>query len=88
MDTTLMTLAGATPVVAVASTQASSVYDRLREGLLTGRLTPSRKLQMRFLMETYQTGQTPLREALNRERAENEALFNRQQAELVELHEV
>jgi DNA-binding GntR family transcriptional regulator len=51
---------------AVPSTQASHVYDRLREDLLSGRLAPSRKLQMRFLMETYQTGQTPLREALNR----------------------
>ena len=50
----------------VPSTQASHVYDRLREDLLSGRLAPSRKLQMRFLMETYQTGQTPLREALNR----------------------
>jgi DNA-binding GntR family transcriptional regulator len=49
-----------------SSTQASHVYDRLREDLLSGRLAPSRKLQMRFLMETYQTGQTPLREALNR----------------------
>ena len=48
------------------STQASNVYDRLREDLLSGRLVPSRKLQMRFLIETYQTGQTPLREALNR----------------------
>ena len=48
------------------STQASHVYDRLRDDLLSGRLAPSRKLQMRFLMETYQTGQTPLREALNR----------------------
>ena len=48
------------------STQASHVYDLLREDLLSGQLAPSRKLQMRFLMETYQTGQTPLREALNR----------------------
>ena len=48
------------------STQASDVYDRLREDLLSGRLAPSRKLQMRFLIEMYQTGQTPLREALNR----------------------
>jgi len=55
-----------TPVAVTASTQASGVYDRLREDLLSGRLTPSRKLRMRFLMETYQTGQTPLREALNR----------------------
>ncbi|MGA7807051.1 GntR family transcriptional regulator [Bradyrhizobium sp.] len=51
---------------AVPATQASHVYDRLREDLLTGRLAPSRKLQMRFLIEMYQTGQTPLREALNR----------------------
>jgi DNA-binding GntR family transcriptional regulator len=49
-----------------SSTQASNVYDRLREDLLSGRLVPSRKLQMRFLIEMYQTGQTPLREALNR----------------------
>lgn len=48
------------------STQASHVYDRLREDLLSGRLAPSRKLQMRFLIVMYQTGQTPLREALNR----------------------
>jgi DNA-binding GntR family transcriptional regulator len=48
------------------STQASHVYDRLREDLLSGRLAPSRKLQMRFLIDMYQTGQTPLREALNR----------------------
>ena len=47
-------------------TQASHVYDRVREDLLTGRLAPSRKLQMRVLTEMYQTGQTPLREALNR----------------------
>ena len=48
------------------STQASTVYDRLREDLLSGRLEPGRKLQMRFLTDLYQTGQTPLREALNR----------------------
>jgi DNA-binding GntR family transcriptional regulator len=49
-----------------SSTQTSTVYDRLREDLLSGRLAPGRKLQMRFLTEMYQTGQTPLREALNR----------------------
>ena len=49
-----------------SSTQTTTVYDRLREDLLTGRLEPSRKLQMRFLTDRYQTGQTPLREALNR----------------------
>ena len=61
-----MTTAAAVQLVAVPSTQASTVYDRLRADLLSGRLAPSRKLQMRFLIETYQTGQTPLREALNR----------------------
>jgi len=61
-----VTTAAAVQLVAVPSTQASTVYDRLRADLLSGRLAPSRKLQMRFLIETYQTGQTPLREALNR----------------------
>jgi DNA-binding GntR family transcriptional regulator len=54
------------PAPPAPSTQASTVYDRLRDDLLSGRLQPGRKLQMRFLTETYQTGQTPLREALNR----------------------
>ena len=49
-----------------SSTQASTVYDRLREDLLSGRLEPGRKLQMRFLTDLYQTSQTPLREVLNR----------------------
>jgi DNA-binding GntR family transcriptional regulator len=53
-------------VVPPPSTQATTVYDRLREDLLSGRLVPGRKLQMRFLVDLYQTGQTPLREALNR----------------------
>lgn len=61
MDTT-----AALQLAPAPSTQASDVYDRLREDLLSGRLAPSRKLQMRFLIEMYQTGQTPLREALNR----------------------
>ena len=49
-----------------AATRAGHVYDRLRGDLLAGRLRPGRKLSMRFLMETYDIGQTPLREALNR----------------------
>jgi DNA-binding GntR family transcriptional regulator len=52
--------------ISAGQTQASSVYDRLRRDLLTGRLAPGRKLQVKFLMERYQAGQTPLREALNR----------------------
>lgn len=55
---------------APASTQASTFYDRLRGDLLSGRMEPRRKLSMRFLMETYGAGQTPLREALNRLAAE------------------
>ena len=62
VTTSALRLASATP----SSTQASTVFDRLREDLLSGRLEPGRKLQMRFLTETYQTSQTPLREALNR----------------------
>jgi DNA-binding GntR family transcriptional regulator len=53
-----------------SSTQARTGYDRLRDDLLSGRLEPGRKLQMRFLTDLYQTGQTPLREALNRLTAE------------------
>lgn len=48
------------------TTQASNAYERLRRDLLDGRLSPRRKLGMRFLMDAYSTGQTPLREALNR----------------------
>lgn len=53
-----------------AGTQAGTAYELLRRDLLSGRLAPGRKLQMRFLTETYATGQTPLREALNRLAAE------------------
>jgi DNA-binding GntR family transcriptional regulator len=57
-------------VTAQPSTQTANLYDRLREDLLSGQLKPGRKLQMRFLMDAYQAGQTPLREALNRLTAE------------------
>lgn len=48
------------------STQASSVYDRLQADILTGRLRPGRKLRLKELIEKYDTGNSPLREALNR----------------------
>jgi DNA-binding GntR family transcriptional regulator len=54
------------PATTPNSTQVSTVYERLREDLLSANLAPGRKLPMRFLMEKYATGQTPLREALNR----------------------
>ncbi len=55
-------LISADPVV----TQASTLCDRLRVDLLEGRLKPGQKLQLKFLMQQYQVGQTPIREALNR----------------------
>ena len=48
------------------ATQASALCDRLRHDLLQGWLKPGRKLPLKFLMEHYQAGQTPIREALNR----------------------
>lgn len=52
------------------STQATTVYDRLRDDLLSAKLEPGRRLPMRLMMERYEVGQTPLREALNRLTAE------------------
>jgi len=48
------------------STQASTVYDRLRTDILTGKLKPGAKLRLKDLIEQYDTGNSPLREALNR----------------------
>lgn len=47
-------------------TLASSLYDRLKRDILETRLEPGQKLQLRFLTEHYDAGQTPMREALNR----------------------
>ncbi|QUS37412.1 GntR family transcriptional regulator [Falsirhodobacter algicola] len=43
-----------------------TLVGRLRDDILAGRLAPGLKLQMTFLMQRYEAGQTPLREALNR----------------------
>ncbi|MEN3149769.1 GntR family transcriptional regulator [Neorhizobium sp. IRAMC:178] len=48
------------------ATLATSIYEQLKADILSARLEPGRKLQLRFLMEHYEAGQTPLREALNR----------------------
>jgi DNA-binding GntR family transcriptional regulator len=48
------------------STQASSVFDRLQADILTGKLKPDLKLRLKDLIEQYDTGNSPLREALNR----------------------
>lgn len=47
-------------------TQASTVYDRLYDDILTGALQPGVKLRIKDLIEKYNTGNSPLREALNR----------------------
>jgi len=48
------------------ATQASSVFDRLQHDILTGHLQPGVKLRLNILIDTYNTGNSPLREALNR----------------------
>ncbi len=50
----------------MASTRASSVYDRLHKDILTGQLKPGERLRLKELIDTYKTGNSPLREALNR----------------------
>jgi DNA-binding GntR family transcriptional regulator len=54
------------PAGSGAATLATSLYDRIRKEVLSGKLEPGRKLQIDFLCERYGAGQTPLREALNR----------------------
>jgi DNA-binding GntR family transcriptional regulator len=49
-----------------AATQASYVHDRLRDDILSGHLEPGARLRLKELMETYDIGNSPLREALNR----------------------
>ena len=48
------------------TTQASTVYDRLRTDILAGELAPGQKLRIESISRRYRTGQIPLREALNR----------------------
>jgi GntR family transcriptional regulator, carbon starvation induced regulator len=53
-----------------AATLASTVYERLREDVLTGALAPGEKLRMEGMRDRYGVGASPLREALNRLAAE------------------
>ena len=58
-----------TPALATVNgtaTRATSLYDQLRTDLLGGVLEPGSKLAIETLSAFYGTGQTPLREALNR----------------------
>ena len=48
------------------STQASYIQDRLRDDILSGQLEPGMRLRLADLMKTYDIGNSPLREALNR----------------------
>jgi DNA-binding GntR family transcriptional regulator len=47
-------------------TRASSIYELLRNEILDGTRLPSEKLNIRDLCETYSSGLSPVREALNR----------------------
>lgn len=48
------------------STEDSPIYDRLRDDILAGRLEPGTRLRLKELIEAYDTGNSPLREALHR----------------------
>ncbi|MFT5133931.1 MAG: GntR family carbon starvation induced transcriptional regulator [Gammaproteobacteria bacterium] len=47
-------------------TLVESAYNRLRADIIEGRLTPNSKLRIEELRNQYETGASPLREALNR----------------------
>lgn len=51
-------------------TRASSIYVLLRSDILDGSLSPGAKLNIRDLCESYSSGLSPVREALNRLSAE------------------
>ncbi len=57
---------GTTGTLRPAGTLASSVYQQLRNDILTGRFEPGSKLRLQFLANEYHVGNSPLREALNR----------------------
>ena len=50
----------------VKTTRASAIYFDLRDAILDGSLTPGAKLNVRGLSERFETGLSPIREALNR----------------------
>ena len=53
-----------------STTLIASAYERLRADVLSGRLAPGQKLGIESLRDQYDTGATPVREALNRLAAE------------------
>ena len=54
------------PENAQPATLATTVYDRIRNDVLTGNLQPGSWLRLRELIDIYETGNSPLREALSR----------------------
>lgn len=48
------------------ATLASSVYEKLRTGILKGHFEPGSRLRLQELTRQYEVGNSPLREALNR----------------------
>ena len=50
----------------IRATTATTVYDRIRDDILSGSLAPSLKLRIEFVCERYATGASPVREAINR----------------------
>ncbi len=54
------------PPVTDSQTQASSLVDRIRREIVDGSLAPGAKLKVRDLVERYEVGASPLREALSR----------------------
>lgn len=76
------------------ATLATNIYERLKADILSTELEPGRKLQLRFLTERYDAGQTPLREALNRLSTEDLVIGKEQRGffvkpiSLEELHEL
>ena len=65
-DDKIVNLQAVLSVAEPAGTLASSVYDRLRDDILSGALAPDDKLRTEALRERYGVGNSPLREALNR----------------------
>lgn len=50
----------------IDSNHSSSAYERLEQDILTGHLKPGERLRLKELIETYNTGNSPMREALSR----------------------
>ena len=50
----------------VRLTSSTTVYDRIRDDILSGALAPALKLRIEFVCDRYGTGASPVREALNR----------------------